>query len=112
MAELSADAEDRLLASMLQTAPLADGGFSARVVARVRRRLWVRRLALPTAFVVGLALAAKPAIIVVGLLSRFLLAVSGSTTENLLALLPQLQVVALGGLGFVLVLMLLRFAEE
>ena len=47
MAEKLKDAEDRLLESLFASEPIADDGFSRRVVTRIRRRIWVRRLALP-----------------------------------------------------------------
>lgn len=54
------DPEDRLLRSLLESEPLVDAGFTQRVVARVQRRLWLERLAVPVAAVVGAAIAAKP----------------------------------------------------
>jgi hypothetical protein len=61
MAEKMKDAEDRLLESMFQSESVADNGFSDRVVGRIRRQIWVRRLALPVAMVAGAAIALKPA---------------------------------------------------
>jgi hypothetical protein len=59
MAEKLKDAEDRLLEAMLRSEPIADEGFSGRVVSRIRRRLWVQRLALPSAMLIGGAIAVK-----------------------------------------------------
>ncbi len=42
------------------TPPLQDEGFSANVLRRIRRRVWLRRLVLGTAVVVGGALALGP----------------------------------------------------
>lgn len=42
------------------TPPLEDEGFSALVVRRIRRRVWLRRLVLGTAVVVGGVLALGP----------------------------------------------------
>lgn len=42
------------------TPPLQDEGFSALVVRRIRRRVWLRRVVLGTAVVVGGALALGP----------------------------------------------------
>lgn len=42
------------------TPPLADEGFSANVVRRIRRRVWLRRVVLGTAVIVGGALALGP----------------------------------------------------
>jgi hypothetical protein len=63
------DNEDRALEALFASEPIADDGFSNRVLARVRRRVWIQRLALPTAFVAGLAIAAKPALEILGVLS-------------------------------------------
>ena len=77
MAEKLKDAEDRLLESMFASEPIADDGFSQRVVRRIRQRIWVRRLALPVAAAIGLAIAVKPA-------SQLVLAAS-----KLLTVVPQ-----------------------
>ena len=55
MADKIKDADDRLLESMFAAEPIADAGFSVRIVKKIRRRLWVRRLALPLAAVIGAA---------------------------------------------------------
>ncbi len=60
MAEHSRDREDLALEALFASEPIADDGFSASVVRKLRRRLWVRRLALPAAVGVGAAIAAKP----------------------------------------------------
>ena len=49
-----------MLESMFAAAPIADDGFSARIVGKVRRRLWLRRLALPVAALIGGTIAIKP----------------------------------------------------
>jgi len=60
MADKMKDAEDLKLEALFRSEPLPDDGFSARVVSRVRRRIWVRRLSLPLAFAVGASIAARP----------------------------------------------------
>jgi len=62
MAERMKDREDIALEALFSSAPIADEGFTRGVVARVRRRIWIRRLALPVAALVGIAIAAKPAV--------------------------------------------------
>lgn len=59
MADRLKDEEDRQLESLFRSESIKDDEFSVRVVARVRRRIWVRRLALPIAFVIGIAFGAK-----------------------------------------------------
>ena len=60
MADKIKDADDLLLESMFHPEPIADDGFSMRVVRRVRRKLWIRRLSLPIAAAIGVSIAAKP----------------------------------------------------
>ena len=60
MAERNMDREDKLLTELFAPEPVADNGFSKRVMRRVRRQIWVDRLALPVAAVIGLALAINP----------------------------------------------------
>jgi hypothetical protein len=72
MAEKLKDAEDRLLESMFAAEPIADDGFSQRIVTHIRRRVWVRRLALPVAMLVGGLVAFKPAMQLVTVSSTLL----------------------------------------
>ena len=60
--------DDLALEALFASQPIADDGFSRRVIARVRRRQWVRRLALPIAVLMGGAIAAKPALAIVDVL--------------------------------------------
>ena len=62
MVEKLKDAEDRLFEAMFRSEPIPDDGFSGRVVTRIRRDIWVRRLALPVAMLIGGAFAVKPAL--------------------------------------------------
>ena len=58
------------------TPPLEDEGFSDIVLRRIRRRLWVRRVVLGTAVVVGGVLALGPVTELAVLLSEALLTVA------------------------------------
>ena len=60
MAEHSRDEEDVALEALFASEPIADNGFSASVIGKLRRRLWARRLVLPAAVSVGAAIATKP----------------------------------------------------
>ena len=53
MVDRMKDAEDLKLESLFASDPIADGGFSTRIEKRIRRQLWVRRLALPVALIIG-----------------------------------------------------------
>ena len=91
MAEKIRDAEDQLLASMLHAEPIDDAGFSDRVVRRIRRGIWLRRLTLPVAILLGGAIAIKPLLqlgSVVATLSSTVPGVSIVIPEAMLAQLP------------------------
>lgn len=60
MAEHMRDQDDERLSQLFASEPIADDGFSQEIVKRIRRRLWIERLTLPTAVVVGAALALRP----------------------------------------------------
>ncbi|MEM7430862.1 MAG: hypothetical protein AAF351_02865 [Pseudomonadota bacterium] len=60
MADKLKDTEDQLLESLFANEALADDGFSKLVVRRIRRQIWIRRLALPVAMLVGGTIAIKP----------------------------------------------------
>jgi hypothetical protein len=62
MADRLKDEADLKLEALFRTELVQDNGFSGRVVSRVRRQMWVERLSLPTAFVIGAMIAAKPLI--------------------------------------------------
>ena len=72
MADRLKDDEDRALEALFASQPIADDGFTRRVVARVRRRLWFRRLLLPAAVLAGAAIAAEPAMAMFGALGDIL----------------------------------------
>jgi len=96
MAEKLKDAEDRLLEAMFRSEPVADEGFSDRVVSRIRRRLWVQRLALPVAMLVGGAVAIKPATQLVIAASKLLTVVPQGILDAPTTWIPQMQSVAFG----------------
>ena len=97
MAEKLKDSEDRYLESMFQAEPIADDGFSGQVVARIRRRLWLRRLALPAAMLLGGAIAIKPASQLLSAVSKLLTATPAEVLESSVDRLPQLQGVSISG---------------
>jgi hypothetical protein len=96
MAEKMKDAEDRMLASMFQSEPIADDGFSKRVVLRIRRRLWVRRLALPFATAIGGAVSLKPLSELVIAAAKLLTVMPERLFEVPTAWLPQMESVVFG----------------
>ncbi len=60
MAEKLKDDIDLKLEALFRSEPVPDDGFSTGIVSRVRRRMWVRRLSMPAALVVGAIITAKP----------------------------------------------------
>jgi hypothetical protein len=93
MADKIRDAEDRLLESMFRSEPIDDDGFSDRIITRIRWRIWLRRLALPIAMLAGAAIAIKPLLQVVAVLSALTDSVprdSFALPETILAQLPIL----------------------
>ena len=75
MAERLKDAADLKLESLFRSEPAEDDGFSINVMKRVRRQMWVRRLSLPVAIVLGVLIAAKPLAQLVSAISNLLTAV-------------------------------------
>ncbi len=112
MAEKLKDAEDRLLESLLQSAPIADDGFSHRVVTQIRRRLWVRRLALPLAIFVGGAIAIKPATQIMIAASKLMTVVPQGIFEMPATWIPQIQIVVLGAMLLAAGMLGIRMLEE
>jgi len=91
------DAEDRLLETMFKSEPIADDGFSRRIVGRIRRRIWVRRLALPVAMLIGGAIAIKPASQLLLAASKLLTVVPQEVVNAPTSWLPQVQDAAISG---------------
>ena len=91
------DAEDRLLESIFKSEPIADDGFSRRVVGRIRRRIWVRRLALPVAMIVGGVIAIKPASQLLLAVSKLLTVVPQEVVAAPASWLPEVQGLAISG---------------
>ena len=72
MAERMKDAEDLKLEALFSAEPVADDGFSVKVVARVRRQVWIRRLSLPVAIAIGSLIGIKPLLELAGTLPQIL----------------------------------------
>ena len=113
MAEHIKDQEDRLLESMFASEPIADNGFSERVVHKVRRRLWLRRVTMPVATVIGLLVSIKPLSQLVtamaGLTQLLPMDKLGGTADQVLA---QLPIVVLGGMLIGACMLGLRLIED
>ena len=112
MADKTSDAMDRLLASAFHSEPIADDGFSAKIVSTIRRRIWVNRLAMPVAIMIGAAFAFEPALQIVNALLPLLNVVPVEIASAPMQFLPQLQFVVLGGMAFAAAITLLKVLEE
>ena len=115
MAERMKDEADAKLTAMFESSPVADDGFSARVMSEVRRRMWVRRLSLPIALAIGLAISAKPIAQLAGIVPGLLNSVFGRTI-NLeafaLADTRQMAIMLFGGTLAMVLVIASRVLEE
>ena len=115
MADRLKDAEDLKLESLFRFKPVQDDGFSVNVVSRVRRRIWVRRLALPVAITIGTLIAAKPLLQLAGAVPKLLMIVPDrlSGLNNLpLTSLPQNSTVIFGAMLLFAVMMIGKILED
>jgi len=99
MADKTSDAQDRFLESVFHSESIPDDGFSDRIVLTIRRRIWINRLALPVAALIGAAFALKPASQLIVALLPLLNIVPGDMINAPLQFLPQLQMIMLGGMA-------------
>lgn len=112
MAEKIKDPEDRMLEALFASSPVADDGFSKRVVRKLQRRLWVRRLTLPVAAIIGGAIAFKPLAGLVSLLANLSTLVPKELVNVTAGSIPQAPVVVLGAILLLAVLLGMRFLED
>ena len=112
MADKLADAEDRWLEAVFHSEPVADEGFSNRIVSRIRRRIWINRLALPIAALIGAAFAIKPATQLVMALLPLLNVMPDDMLGMPLQFMPQVQMIVLGGMAFLVTILLYSMLEE
>jgi len=115
MADRLKDDTDRRLEALFRPEPVRDDGFSSRVVARVRRQMWVQRLSLPAAFVIGAIFAAKPFVQLVEYLPKL----AGLVPQGVAGIvdlpldsMPQLSTVVLAILLLVVTMMIGRLLED
>ena len=115
MAERLKDQEDLMLEKLFRSAPVADDGFSVRVISRVRRRMWVRRLSLPVGILIGGAIGAKPVLQLAGVIPSLMNMLPGGllSVEKLpLGTLPQFSTLLIGVALLMAVIMATRILEE
>ncbi len=112
MAERIKDAEDKLLETLFASSPVADDGFSARVVRKLRRRQWLRRLILPTAAAIGGTIAFKPLAGLIATLSSLSALIPQDAVIATTGIIPHMQTVTLGVLLLAVCLLGMRLLEE
>ncbi len=105
------DAEDLMLEKLLGSEAIADDGFSDRVVAKVRRRLWIRRLTLPIAAAIGLGIAARPVLTLLESLRGLFETVVPANAAAVPAL-PSLPLLVAGGLLFLAIVGAVQLLED
>ena len=106
------DTEDKLLESLFRLDPVEDNGFSLKLISRIKRRIWIRRLTLPAAFVVGAAIAVKPLSQLAVTFSKLLTLIPTNFGSLSLSNFPQFSTVILGGLLLVGMMMVTKMLEE
>jgi hypothetical protein len=106
------DNEDKLLESLFRSDPVLDNGFSRKIVSEIKRRIWIRRLTLPAAFVVGAAIAVKPLSQLAVTFSKLLTLIPTNVGSLSLGNFPQISTVILGGLLLVAMMMISKMLEE
>ncbi len=112
MAERMKDEKDRLLESMFVSEPIADDGFSKQVIRRVRRKLFLRRLTLPVAALIGGIIAFKPTIALLGVLIEFSKVIPQDMLDATAIVVPQLPMLVLGAMLLATCLVGLRALED
>ena len=115
MAERLKVEEDLKLEALFRSEPVQDDGFSVNVVSRVRRQMWVQRLSLPAAFVIGAIFAAKPFIQFV----EFIPQIVGMVPQGVASIvdlpldgMPQLSTIVLGVMLLAVTMMIGRILED
>ena len=112
MADKIKDPDDQMLEALFRSEPIADDGFSVRVVRKIRRRLWIRRLALPIAAAIGAAVSLKPLSMLTTMLFGFVKSLPVEVVSVSMSWIPPVPMIALGGILFAALMFGLRLLEE
>ena len=99
MADRLKDEDDKRLEALFQSVPIADDGFTARVVAGARRRVLVQRFSLPVAIGLGLLFALKPLLHLFEILPRLFGLLPSDVVSSLempVGNIPQMSTIVLG----------------
>ena len=112
MAERMKDEQDRLLESMFESTPIADNGFSRQIVRRIRRKLWIRRITLPFAVLLGGLVAFQPMAALLKGVYQLLLSMPGDLVPSVTGSLPSIQLIVTGALILFVALFSLNMLED
>ena len=112
MAERIKDEKDLMLESMFASEPIADNGFSVRVVRKVRRRIWLRRLTLPVASLIGALIAFKPLTQLVTLIAGLVQVIPQDVLDASSIVVPQLPMLVLGAMLLATCMIGLRMIDD
>ena len=116
MAEKMKDAEDLKLEALFQSDGIPDDGFSVRIEKQIRRKVWVRRLTLPIAALIGGSIAIKPLSGLVAALLNFasVLPLEKAAALNNVAIsgLPSPALLLMGSVLVIVALFAGRFIED
>jgi hypothetical protein len=115
MAERLKDEADRKLESLLRSEPVLDDGFTDNILKRVRREMWVRRLTMPFAIMIGALFAAKPAVQLFGAIPAMLNAIPASirnVANTAIINLPDMSTVVMGIMLLAAAMLASRILEE
>ncbi len=112
MADKIKDADDAMLEALFRSEPIADDGFSERIVGRIRRRLWLRRISLPVAAIIGGSIAIKPMSALVASLYGVFAALPTESIAASTSWLPPWHLIVLGAMLLVTAMFGFRLLEE
>ncbi|MEM8817294.1 MAG: hypothetical protein AAFX56_03555 [Pseudomonadota bacterium] len=112
MADRLKDEQDLALEALFRMQPVADDGFSKQVTTVLRRRIWARRIALPFAVFVGSAIAAKPAVVLLGRANELLASMPGVASSWPVDWVPSTYTLLAGGVLLAVGLFGLNVLEE
>jgi hypothetical protein len=115
MADRQKDKEELRLEALFQSDPLPDEGFSRKVMLRVRRQMWVRRLTMPVALIIGGSFAIMPVSDLVIAFTNILTKLPASLIDASVispalsaSSLPQLTTILASGLMAIVALIFIR----
>ena len=112
MAEKIKDAEDEMLEALFRAEPIVDDGFSKRIVGKIRRRLWLRRLCIPIAAAIGGVIAIKPLSTLVASLYGIFAAMPTESIAANASWLPPVPYIVLGAMLLAVAMLGLRMLED